>query len=201
MGDAALHVRLVGADELAEVLGLTTEQAADMALVLASLANAGVAHVGSTVRGALLWDALQVERVRCQVVAAIRASMLGIDVGALGEQLREVLAAQASVAVERGLLRSITPALDDMDSRLDKLQEGIQGLFRQQGDNGQKLRDLVGLCGTFVADMRAGHAAVKKDVGAALSRVEQHTEALMSSVAEELQALRLSVNELVKASK
>jgi hypothetical protein len=126
--------------------------------------------------------------------------MMGVDIEVLAEVMREVLTGAADVSLQRALDRNLAGSLDDMDGRLDKLQEAAQGLFRQQGANGQTLREVAQLCASVVGEIRAGNAAVKKDVAAGLTKFERQTEALMESIAAELQGVRLSLNELVKRS-
>lgn len=164
------------------------------------LSDCGIKPLGCDAAGSLLWADADVTagrdaiRTRCK----LRLSGLGLGGEALADVVREVLQAEAGAAVQRAVDRNMSTALDDMDGRLDKLQEGIQGLFRQQGANGQTLRDVAQHCAGLVAEIRAGNAAVKKDVFAALGKFEKQTEVLMQSVAEELDAVRRSLNELAK---
>ncbi|WP_374245285.1 hypothetical protein [Zoogloea sp.] len=167
------------------------------------LSDCGIAPVGRDAAGSLLWAdvdvvaAQEAVRTRCK----LKLSGLGLGGEALADVVREVLQAEAGTAVQRAVDRNLSTALDEMDGRLDKLQEGIQGLFRQQGANGQTLRDVAQNCAGLVAEIRAGNAAVKKDVGAALAKFEKQTEVLMRSVAEELTALRRSINEMARVTK
>ena len=82
------------------------------------------------------------------------------------------------------------------EQALDELAEGFQ-----QGENGQRMRELLQVCGALTGELRASNAALKKDVGALLGKFEKQTEVLMRSVAEELTALRRSINEMARVTK
>jgi hypothetical protein len=164
----------------------------------ALLVHCGVAPVGHDADSNPLWADRSVFEQREAILIAYRRRMIGVDIEVLADVIREVMTASADVSLQRALDRNLSGALDDMDGRLDKLQESAQGLFRQQGANGQTLREVAQLCSTVVGEIRAGNAAVKKDVAAALAKFERHTEALMTSVAAEMQGVRLTLNELSK---
>lgn len=164
----------------------------------ALLLHCGVTPVGHDAEGNPVWADRSVVEHREAILIAYRRRMTGVDIEVLADVIREVMTASADVSLQRALDRNLSGALDDMDGRLDKLQEAAQGLFRQQGANGQTLREVAQLCSTVVGEIRSGNAAVKKDVAAALVKFERQTEALMTSVAAELQGVRLSLNELAK---
>lgn len=166
----------------------------------ALLVHCGVSPVGHDADRNPVWADRAVVEAREAILIAYRRRMMGVDIEVLAEVMREVLTGAADVSLQRALDRNLAGSLDDMDGRLDKLQEAAQGLFRQQGANGQTLREVAQLCASVVAEIRAGNAAVKKDVAAALAKFERQTEALMESIAAELQGVRLSLNELVKRS-
>ena len=164
----------------------------------ALLVHCGVSPVGHDADRNPVWADRAVIEAREAILIAYRRRMMGVDIEVLAEVMREVLTGAADVSLQRALDRNLAGSVDDMDGRLDKLQEAAQGLFRQQGANGQTLREVAQLCASVVGEIRAGNAAMKKDVSASLARFEKETEALMGSIAAELQGVRLSLNELAK---
>ena len=164
----------------------------------ALLVHCGVSPVGHDADRNPVWADRAVIEAREAILIAYRRRMMGVDIEVLAEVMREVLTGAADVSLQRALDRNLAGSLDDMDGRLDKLQEAAQGLFRQQGANGQTLREVAQLCASVVGEIRAGNAAMKKGVSASLARFEKETEALMGSIAAELQGVRLSLNELAK---
>ncbi len=166
-----------------------------------ALIQSGCMPVGTDTGGNRVWMDTAVLEVREAVALVCRGQLAGVDVGLMVSVLRDVLDEALGPAVERAMSRHLGGAIDDVDGRLDKLLEQGQGLFRQQGENGQRMRDVLNACNTLTGELRASNAAVKKDVGALLTKFEKQTELLMRSVAEEQDAVRRSLNELAKVVK
>lgn len=189
---------LIGVDGVRALLMLDASFDGDQLVSL--LTQCGVQPVGSDATGNPLWTDRSVEEKGAEIRTAFRRRMAGVDVEVLADVVREVLTAASDVTLRRALEQNLSSALDDMDGRLDKLQESAQGLFRQQGSNGQTLREVAQTCAGLLNEIRSGNAAVKKDVGAVLVKFEQQTDVLMETVAEELRAVRSALNELAKRS-
>lgn len=166
-----------------------------------ALMQCGVQPVGNDGDGQLVWSDKAVTAAADVIRLACRGRQAGVDVALLASVIREVLGDAAGPAMERALGRHLGTALDDVDARLDRVIEQGQGLFRQQGENGQRMRDVLQACSALTGELRASNAALKKDVGVLLARFEKQTEVLMQSVAEELDAVRRSLNELAKGMK
>lgn len=189
---------LVGSVKVNRMLGLEVYLAQDELADL--LERCGVRALGTGARGCLVWSESEIAGQLEAIQLAHRATAAGLNPD-FAEIVERVLAAKVGEAVRQAMERMVAPALDETDARLDKLQEAQQGLFRQQGENGQRTRDVLLAVSPLVAEMRASSAALKKDVIAVLGDLAARSEISDGRVREELEALRMSVNELCKVLK
>lgn len=189
---------LIGSIKINRLLGLPVYLGQDQLADL--LDRCGVPAAGTGARGCLVWPETEIVSRLEAIQSAHRAAAAGLG-AEISEALRQVLTEKIGEAVRQVMERTVVPALDETDVRLDRLQESMQGLFRQQGENGQRVRDVATALATFTADVRKSGDAVRMNVGAVLAEVVDRNQVTSGQLREELEALRLSVNELCKVLK
>ena len=191
---------LVGATRVNEILSLpggylAQEKLADL------LERCEVFALGQDGNGNCRWSEVQVAEAKDAILAAAEEQAAtkasGIDVDAIAKAVLAQLSGFDHY-VTRSVERYLSTALDDTDERLSKLQEGVQGLFRQQGEVGQRSRDIHQVVNETLSGVRSDNAALKKDVRTALDKISNDVNAGLELVAQELQAVRLSLNEVLK---
>ncbi len=165
------------------------------------MAGAGVSPVGA-MAGCVVFAESQVVEHETAIRAACGRAALGVLLDAqVLEAIARTIAAEFGPVLVRRVETLLSASLDDLDGRLDRLLEQGQGLFRQQGELGQRLREVERSTAAIVSDVRAADAALKKDVRIAIDGVQADSRKVLEAVLEELQAVRLSLNQLAKAAR
>lgn len=189
---------LIGSVKVNRLLGLDVYLAQDQLADL--LDQCGVEPVGTGARGCLVWPETEIVGNLEAIQSAHRVAAAGLRPDFV-EAVERILSEKVDAAVQRAVERMVAPALDETDARLDKLQEAMQGLFRQQGENGQRVRDVAAGLATFTGAVRESSASFRVDAKKVIADIAARSEISDGRVRDELEALRLSVNELCKVLK
>lgn len=175
-------------------LGLVPDHGALSAL----LAPLGVHVAGLDESGGPLWRQGKVQAARADAQREWGKVQSMEALAPVLEPLRDVLAEQAGAVLQRALERHLSPALNDLDDRLDKFGAGLQALNRQSGGHGDLLRDVAGRHAEAYSGIRSAQDAQRKDMAARLQAVERACQVGLEGLLDEVRALRLSINELSK---
>lgn len=186
---------LIGAAAVAMELGI--DPAPDHGALSALLAPLDVHVAGLDESGGPLWPQAKVQSAKPAAQQEWARMRSLASMGPMLEQLRDVLAEQAGVVLQRALERHLSPALNDLDERLDKFGAGMQALNRQSSAQGDLLRDVGARQASAMEEARGAQAAVRRELENRLAAVEQACQSALAGMLQELVALRLSVNEVV----
>ncbi|GLT20802.1 hypothetical protein GCM10007933_02540 [Zoogloea oryzae] len=171
------------------------------AVLAEALVLEGLRPVGVLMGGAPVFAESHVAVHEAAIRGACDRAALGVAIDA---QLLEAVARTIAGELGAGLVRRVetllSTSLDDLDGRLDRLLEQGQGLFRQQGELGQRLREVEKVTSVIITHVRMG-LSTAQDVRSVIDGEKAESRKVLEAVLEELQAVRRSLDQLAKAAR
>lgn len=192
--------RLVSSTRVNEMLGLAGSAHIGQESLADILDGVGIEVAGSDGSGRFRWPEGAVEAALDRIKDGVKAWR--------AEQAAASLRSSASAdldAIERAVRsaveRYVTPAQQEIDESLKKLQEQQRGLFRLLGEVAEIARDTLRVANGVVKDVRSDNAALRMNLERRFDVFEGAHKEAFALVSDEIQTHTRCIAELRKALK